>query len=665
MTEHGLPVRWTREWFLATAGVAAVVTTADAWLLQRKNGLFTGGFLAIDHLQRADDRALFLFGSLLSDAALAGVLITAALWLARTFGFRPAARRVAAIVGGLLPFAVADLVIYQIASYLGDAFDLHLMFQLTGRHPTEILAVASAPALRLGIGLCVVIAATALIVVSLRRRSRAALALQEKGPGWRDVFAPAAVLLLAGAFLTTGMRLDRESLDHGLRRKASGRALGSLVTLLTDFDADGFGLLSRPRDTAPFDARIRPYAIDEPGNGIDEDGVAGDLPAASRPYLEAVGPRPTWQRHPDVVLVLLETFRADIVGSMLNGRAVTPRLDALSKAGAAAAYAYSHNGYTVQSRFHVLGGSLANLRGGTTLIDDFKANGYETGYFSGQDESFGGGFLPTGADRADVFFDARQDRAGRYSDFATPGSLAVPFQVVQQRIAGFLDHRNPARPLFLYVNFHDTHFPYTHRFVKPIVDSTIVGRDSIAPDQRDAVRRMYLNTAANVDAAIGDVIDRVRSTTGRSPAVIVTGDHGESLFDEGFLGHGYALNDAQTRIPLVVAGLPMAIQEPWGQACLRDEINDALAMAPGSGDLPHRVTVDRPVFQYLGSLRTPAKIAFTSPRGRTAYDFRSDRFETAGHDPKPVSSLDPEDLRSFQELVRYWESIVLAMEGKN
>ena len=47
-------------------------------------------------------------------------------------------------------------------------------------------------------------------------------------------------------------------------------------------------------------------------------------------------------------------------------------------------------------------------------------------------------------------------------------------------------------------------------------------------------------------------------------------DHGESLFDEGFLGHGYALNDAQTRIPLIVSGLPLRLVEPFGQVDLRD-----------------------------------------------------------------------------------------------
>src|SRR6185295_20331887 len=94
----------------------------------------------------------------------------------------------------------------------------------------------------------------------------------------------------------------------------------------------------------------------------------------------------------------------------------------------------------------------------------------------------------------------------------------------------------------------------------------------ITPDRADAVRAMYLNTAANVDAAIGRVLGMVRQAVGREPAVIVLSDHGESLFDEGFLGHGYALNEAQTRVPFVAEGLPLSLAQPFGHAGVRQAI---------------------------------------------------------------------------------------------
>ena len=213
----------------------------------------------------------------------------------------------------------------------------------------------------------------------------------------------------------------------------------------------------------------------------------------------------------------------------------------------------------MQSRFHLLAGQLISRRRTRTLIDDFKTNGYVVGYFSGQDESFGSADYRVGFDRADVRFDARSDADKRNSVFTTPGSLAVPLQVVQAHVNDFLRERVTAdRPAFLYINLEDTHFPYTHDGIEPIVSDTRVSRDRITPARRDEVWATYVNTAANVDRAIGEVIESVRRIRGREPAVIVTGDHGESLFEHGFLGHGYALNDVQTRVPLVVANLPCA-----------------------------------------------------------------------------------------------------------
>ena len=292
-------------------------------------------------------------------------------------------------------------------------------------------------------------------------------------------------------------------------------------------------------------------------------------------------------------------------------------------------------------------------------VDDFKRNGYETAYFSGQDESFGGPDQAIGFERADVAYDARADRGRRYTTFTAPGSLAVPFNVLTERVAAFLKTRRADRPLFLYVNFHDTHFPYTHRTTRPLLTGVSLAQYDIRPDRADALRAMYLNTAANVDRAVGDVLDRARRTLGGEPAAIVLADHGESLFDEGFLGHGYALNDAQTRIPFVVANLPVALTEPFGQADLRDAVATALSESPSHGVPQIRTDSSQSVFQYLGTVDRPAQIAFVNMKGRTIYDFRSRRVRV-GDDPwRHPEDLEPSELRAFRRLVHTWERMVL------
>jgi hypothetical protein len=142
----------------------------------------------------------------------------------------------------------------------------------------------------------------------------------------------------------------------------------------------------------------------------------------------------------------------------------------------------------------------------------------------------------------------------------------------------------------------------------------------------------------------------------------VTSDHGESLFDEGFLGHGYALNDAQTRVPFVAARLPLVLPQPFAQADVRQAIWDALARLPDGEARPDfSRTATAAVFQYLGSVDRPREIGLLDPNGRTVYDFRSNRIRLpgAGGWQRP-DRLTGAEAGSFLGLVRRWEGMMVA-----
>ena len=651
---------WAVPWAGVTLVVAAAATVVDAVLLHYRRAYFTGGFLATDYITSLTEAVAFFAGSLLTDAAVVGVVAFAALWLLGRLAVPRHLALAAALLLAFAPVLVADFVEYQLATYLGDAFDLRLLFDLSGRDPGEFFAVSASHVTRAiwiftGVGLV----AAATFWIALRRMARRNAEPIRAPSTWRSVLVPLGVCL-AGAVVMTLLRSGSDVLDNGLRRKPTGRVLGAVVQAVTDVDRDGYGALSRPADPDLFDGSVRPYALDIPGNGIDEDGVGGDLPSGTEPYGEAHVAAGEWIFKPDIVLVVLESFRADLRGAHLGSKPVTPVLDALAARGVAPEVAYSHNGYTVQSRRHIFTGSVADVRSGT-LVDDFKRQGYEVAYFSGQDESFGGPQQGVGFDRADVAYDARSDRERRYSSFSTAGSLAVPYGVVQERVAAFLDARQRNRPLFLYVNFHDTHFPYHHRTIRPLIGDTIVDQAGIAPDRADQVRAMYMNTASNVDRAIGEVLDNVRRALGHEPGVIVMSDHGESLFDEGFLGHGYALNDAQTRIPLVVANLPLRIEEPFAQADLRDAIGEALARPGADGGTPTVArNSSRRVFQYLGLIDRPAQIALTGLSESITYDFREDSVRVRHEGWRRPDELPASDHADFVRLVQTWERMMLA-----
>ena len=366
---------WLARWAGLTAVAAIIATLADSALLQRRYGYFTGGFLSVDHLKSPAQTFAFLGGSVVADAAVVGVLVAMALWiLARTRLNRSAVSGLA-ITLALAPIAVADVISYRLHQYLGDAFDLALMFDLAGRSPAELFAVSSSQVMA-GVSLLAGggLAVGAVVWMLDRFGSSSSLDRPFGRPTAGALASVAATTVLIGVLTTTALRAGSEELDHGLRRKPVGRLLGSIVQYVTDIDGDGYGLLRHPTDPDLFDANIFPYAVDIPGNGIDENGVGGDLPLG-REYRESAASAKAWRETPDVVFFLLESVRADSVGAVLDGRPVTPTLDALAAKGRSIEHAYSHNGYTVQSRHHILSGSLADLRDGTTLLDDFKANG--------------------------------------------------------------------------------------------------------------------------------------------------------------------------------------------------------------------------------------------------------------------------------------------------
>ncbi|MGH2900650.1 MAG: sulfatase-like hydrolase/transferase, partial [Solirubrobacteraceae bacterium] len=343
---------------------------------------------------------------------------------------------------------------------------------------------------------------------------------------------------------------------EAFERKASGLALTALAQRITDFDLDGYGLAERPLDQAPFDASRHPFALDLPGNGIDENGLAGDHPADFHPRPDAFVDRPVFARKPHVLLVFLEGMRADVLGQSLGGREITPFLNALARDGASSAHAFANSPYTARSRGQLIGGRLAPFPGQSTLLDDFHANGYAVAWFSGQDESFGAReSAMLGIERADMYYDARSDPEHNVSLFRTSGSRAVSWKRVNERVAEYLSGWDPAKPLFLYVNYGDTHFPYDHRELDDVLGAERLSRRRITPENSRGVFETYANAAANVDRAIEALVASVRARIGGGElVVIVTSDHGEALFEDGVLGHGLALDVTQTRVPLVISG---------------------------------------------------------------------------------------------------------------
>lgn len=629
-----------REWLILTLLAACVASAAEIYLIDQSTGLVTGGFLADGHFATVFSRLGFVAVSILCDATILGLIVAFVLWVCARLQLRPAGRILYTLGFALLPVAWFDFVTYQIQQYIGDVFNLDVLFELSGRSIPEFLAVAGWE-IALLIALLVGGGAAILAVAWLLNRLAPLIEgdTQARWSRGRVVARVTVALLLLGSVGSTIARLSDELVDRGLARKATGTVIGHLVQFLTDVDRDGYGLLSRPRDSAPFDSGVHPYAVDIPGNGIDENGVGGDLPVAYASYEAGPSTPPAFAERPPVVFVILETFRADLLFRTRAGREVTPFLNYLARQGSYTDRAYSHNGWTQQSRYHLFTGTLAGSRGRTSLIDDFNANGYDTAFFSAQDESHAG-HIDVGFRRSTISYDAQQDAGHRYSTSTLPGNIAVPHTLLERRVVEYLERRSNQRPLFLHLNFQETHFPYGHKNLAPLVSKVFLDRREIVPSRRDDLRAMYDNAAANVDDAIRRTVEQVRLHTGAVPLVVAIADHGESLFDDDRLGHGLALSDAETRIVLIVSRPGIEIPAPIGQSDVRDLVWRVMM---GEAAAPVHI---RRVFQYTGDVRLARRIAWVKEDGtRLVLDLHSrDKVATA----------------DATELLHFWEALLLA-----
>jgi hypothetical protein len=257
---------------------------------------------------------------------------------------------------------------------------------------------------------------------------------------------------------------------------------------------------------------------------------------------------------------------------------------------------------------------------------------------------FSAGFLQahplvTNGDR--VLFVLLPDRV---FPFAAPSSLTLDDQHLFRVIAGRLPAMDWRRPQFLYINFQAAHYPYYYPSMPRLLVEQPIPRELIGPGQEEWIQRTYWNALAFVDGLSGKLLDELkRLGVLKNTVVVFVGDHGESLYEDGTLGHGHALNELQTRIPFVVNVPGIRAEEPIGQA----EVMSLLLPSIGlEKELPDRAPSAGPkaVFQYIGELQNPIQIGLVERNERrlildlrTRQVFFSDRPE-----PIPYQELTSE-----------------------
>src|SRR6185295_3326573 len=243
---------------------------------------------------------------------------------------------------------------------------------------------------------------------------------------------------------------------------------------------------------------------------------------------------------PNVLLITLDTVRADRIGAYGYANAATPALDRLAREGIRFADATTQAPLTAPAHAALLTG-LYPARIGvrdnattpvpdavTTAAEAFKSRGYRTGGFVGAfiltaPYGFAQGFDTFDADFPG-FSDALKLQVQRRGDAVVDRAL--------QWLEGAA-----AQPFFGWVHLYDAHAPY----------------DAPAPFGARFKTSPYDGEIAYVDACVGRLITALERT-GRLDRTIVAvvADHGESLGEHGEQEHGMFLYEAALRIPWIM-----------------------------------------------------------------------------------------------------------------
>ncbi len=239
----------------------------------------------------------------------------------------------------------------------------------------------------------------------------------------------------------------------------------------------------------------------------------------------------------DVVLITIDTLRADAVGFDGNPKGTTPNLDGLASAGLVFTDTHAQNVLTLPSHTNILTGLYPYQHGvrensGFRLNPKFetvatllKAKGYATGAFVAAfplDSRYG---LNRGFD---VYRQVYQ-QVEQPSDFRIQESRADV--VVESALAWFRGISGKKR--FLWIHLYDPHAPY----------------DPPSPYKERFANDLYLGEVAFADASLAPLLTLLRGLD-PAPLVIVTADHGEARGDHGELTHGLFAYEATLHVPL-------------------------------------------------------------------------------------------------------------------
>jgi arylsulfatase A-like enzyme/Flp pilus assembly protein TadD len=245
-------------------------------------------------------------------------------------------------------------------------------------------------------------------------------------------------------------------------------------------------------------------------------------------------------RADNVILITVDTLRADHLEAYGYTKGKTPTIAALAKEGVTFENVIVQTPITLPSHATILTGAypiyhgvqdvVGRLRDDVpTLAEWFKQKGYATGAFVGSSVLAAAFGLNRG-------FETYNDR------FHTQGLRQIDFDRLERRADDVIEpalqwlQKNRSRPFFLWVHLYDPHDPYAPP----------------EPFATEFKEHPYDGEIAYVDSALAEFFQSLKEQKLYENSLIVfTSDHGESLGEHREVYHGYFIYDASLRVPLI------------------------------------------------------------------------------------------------------------------
>jgi choline-sulfatase len=268
------------------------------------------------------------------------------------------------------------------------------------------------------------------------------------------------------------------------------------------------------------------------------------MSAAAPVWAAAQAAQKQARHHPNVILITLDTTRADRMGFLGSNRGLTPNLDALAHGASVFSRAYAHVPLTTPSHATILTGTYPQFnhvnymgdalgKGLPLLPEILHKNGYKTAAFVGAlvlDPSKLAPGFERGFDVYDAGFHRRRPGEDNYHSLERRG------EEVLRRASVWLS-KHPGGPFFLWIHLYDPHDPYTPP----------------EPYRTRYQAEPYDGEIAYTDSIVGKLIDDLRKRGAFDNSLIaVMADHGEAFGEHGEKHHGIFLYDETIHVPLLL-----------------------------------------------------------------------------------------------------------------